>query len=63
MTSVTPKPALVVTIALEELPRVQLIAGSLEDEHRLRLYLTSEATRQHIRDAILDALDELQEAA
>jgi hypothetical protein len=55
-------PRLEIVVELEELPRLRLVADTFEDEQRLRGWLAHGATRNRLRDAVLDAL-ELSEAA
>ena len=52
-------PILLVRVELEELPVSILLAGSYEDEQRLRVWLSSPGTRRIVLEAVEDALDEL----
>jgi hypothetical protein len=52
-----------VVIAFEEVPRFRLVAQSLEDEHRLRLWLALAKTQRRAIAALQDALEEFEEAA
>jgi len=52
-----PRPALLLLIELEGAPLVSLVASTLEDERRLRLWL-SPATRRRLLAAIEHAFDE-----
>jgi hypothetical protein len=50
-------PSLVVVFELEELPRLQIVADSFEDEIRLKTWLSHSATRLRLMDALLDAFE------
>ena len=52
-------PEVHVVLGLEELPVVRVIAGSLEDEIRLRRWLANAVARRRLLDAVLDGLDEI----
>jgi hypothetical protein len=56
------RPRLELVLELEELPHVRLFAETHEDELRLRRWLSHPASRQRLRDAVADALDELEAA-
>ena len=45
-------PRLWLVVELEELPRLQIVADSWEDEQRLRWWLAHRSTRRRIADAI-----------
>jgi hypothetical protein len=51
-------PQLVIVVELEELPRLQVVADTFEDEQRLRRWLAHRSTRRRLADALLDALEE-----
>jgi len=52
-------PELHLTMGLEDLPTVRLVAETLEDEIRLRRWLRSTAAKRRLFDALLDGLDDL----
>ena len=63
MTGKRIRPRLEVVFELEELPRLAVVAGSYEDEQRLRAWLKRPATCRALTDSLADALDGLREAA
>jgi hypothetical protein len=56
------RPALQLVIELEGLAQVRVHAESLEDEHRLRLWLLEPACRRRLHEALENALDLLEAA-
>jgi hypothetical protein len=54
------RPALVVVVELEGVPRVLLAADSWEDERRLRVWLASPGLLEELAE-LLEALDVLHE--
>ena len=52
-------PELHLVVALEELPKLFLISESLEDEARLRRWLSNSAARRRLVDALLAGLDKV----
>ena len=54
-------PALVVVLELEGIPELRLVAGSLEDERALRVWLRSSSVPGELPDALRALLDLLDE--